>query len=290
MIKVDGQNFLIYKKDDIVVAFSQYRIPLEKSVKTSLFKKQLLTAITEIRTPNDELLVGRYGTLNASRSFFDLENVLFYNIGASVFNKKCERGISFSALSIEEMQRLREEYAVPSNFTHIYEYSLKAKERCVSLNGKAIVEWEAIPFCNLKGAKPADCWKCLRENEDLMHIGQAIDCEKSDRFIVCLCVEKPASSALNISSAMKPLLDGLICAFHGGRDIEKQEELAIKLGCEEQRLDNFRLNLLGKRDYVSFYRDNIKWNPADHLCQSVCITVVEGASWKLAGSLYNVNN
>ena len=70
--------------------------------------------------------MGRYGSTDTINVFYDVENVLFYNIWTAVFKDLVKFGISFSSLEEAEIKKILEQYG--SEYSCIYEYSLISNE------------------------------------------------------------------------------------------------------------------------------------------------------------------
>ena len=49
------------------------------------------------------------------------------------------------------------------------------------------------------------------------------------------------------------------------------------------------MDILGRREskYLQIYRDNVKWNPADDLCNYVDIAIKDGDEWSVSGKIYS---
>lgn len=290
-----NDNFKIINDGSRVLALSKFRIPFDLYLLKGHRKENILSfrehLITEIKTLNpkkNEILFGRYGSTDTVNVFYDVENVLFYNIGTAVFKDLVKFGISFSSIEETEIKNILEQYG--SEYSCIYEYSLVSDENSREDNS-LIAKWDACDFCKFKGSKPTDYWKAIRNIDSKISVFNSIDCNNGDTFSLDLTVFVPKNTDINIATSMKPFLDGLICAFHGAEKMEHDFSYLIeKVDCDDNWLHNKNMNLLGNRQYLYKYRENIKWNPADDLCKKVRIILktTDDPTWKLSGKIFKI--
>ena len=282
--------FFIKKNEQSIIVFSQFRIPFDMPKSGAeiikIFKNDLIKAINNLKPFENCILEARYGT--TKKSFYDVENILFYNIGTSKFKPFTNQGVVFSAVSEEEIIDLRNKYNIPDEYAHYYEYKLiknKKQKEFTSL----LAELKNISLKCL-GITPATTWKTIKTNENNIQVYNSIDCDCGDTFSIVLEIKKPKNSSFNIMTAMKPLLDGLICAFHNSQFTEDElEYFSQKLNCNKSLLIKNSINVLGERKskYLQIYRNNVKWNPADDLCNYVAISVKDGNGWSINGNIYS---
>ena len=130
----------------------------------------------------------------------------------------------------------------------------------------------------------------IRTNKKNIQVYNSIECDCRDTFSIVLEIIKPKNLSFNIMTAMKPLLDGLICAFHSSQFTEDElEYFSQKLNCSKSFFAENPIDVLGEREsqYLQIYRNNVKWNPADDLCDYVTISVQEGNDWLVSGKIYS---
>lgn len=290
------KNFIIINKNNRILALSKFRIPFdlymlkgERKENILSFRDNLISAIKTLTLNDGDILYGRYGSTDTVNVFYDVENILFYNIGTAVFKDLTQNGISFSSLNKSEIKNILEQYG--NEFSCIYEYNLISSNESFGEDSNLIAKWAPNVFCKFKGSKPVDYWKAIRNIDSEITIFDSIDCNNGDAFALDMSVFIPKNTDINIATSMKPFLDGLICAFHGEEKMEQDFSYLIeKVNCKEEWLHNKKMNLLGDRQYLYKYRDNIKWNPADDLCKKVRIKleVTDETVWKLAGKIYKI--
>lgn len=288
-------HYQFLKKDEkAVIVFSKYRVPFGKT-KTDAeiigrLKQDIKQAVEALRCDEDESLQARYGEIG-EKTVYDVENVLFYNFGTASFAKLMQRGVNFSVAQNEEVETLRKTYNLSDEYTHYYEYAL-VKTVAETKFENVLAEWKNIPLPCV-GLKPAQVWRTLKENADKICVKDRIATERKDTFAMALRIEKPQGQRFCLSSSIKPLLDGLVCALHSSEFAKKDLALIVeKLQCDNETLLDERIAVLGEREkgFVRVYpnsRNKVTWNPADDLCKYVSVTVEEGTAWNISGTVYS---
>ena len=126
----NGIPYYIFVNRDIsnVVVFSKFCIPFNipkaKSQFLKNYKNDLIKAIRNIRPFDNCILQAKYGTTESKKNY-DLENVLFYNIGTTHFKLFTNKGVKFSVATNQEINKLRKQYNIPDEYTHYYEYRIE---------------------------------------------------------------------------------------------------------------------------------------------------------------------
>ena len=238
---------------------------------------------------------GRYGTTDTKKSFYDLENVLFYNLNlAAEETTKYYRNICFSKIAQEELAQIQHCKNIPEEFCHCYEYFADSAPYVSSEKQILIAQWDDLPFSPVKSSmRVSDYWVAMKQNSEKINIFGSIDTGRKEQFSLHLKIETPKNRELKVLTVMKPLLDAIISALHGGDFSEEEVKLfAEKLGVPEKWIENGSANILGNRQYIQCYpsKNGIKWNPADDLCSKISISVVQGKSWKLSGWIYKIDD
>ena len=124
----------------------------------------------------------------------------------------------------------------------------------------------------------------IRENLDCIDIQGRIE----DKSLFGMVLDITLPTKVLPASVMKPLLDGLICAFHGEEGRAEQTLKMMFDNSMDLTISSKKLNLFGDREYVSQYRgeNSYKWNPEDERLQFAWITVHTGKSAELSGKIY----
>lgn len=281
----------IFGDDEKVLAFSKQWIPFETRKEgigagIGAFKTALRNAISGLRAKNNGMLCGKYGTTAPVKTCFDLENVLFYNIGNKPLSGLTAGGIAFSMMGNAEAETLRREHEVPPEFCHTYLYSVKNEDITPSESGLTLAGWKPFPCGKLTGKNAADFWKLFKsEKTDVYPPEPDIKLQSPLCFALFLTITKPKGTLFRVQSVMKPLLDGLICSLHSAsEDMGDTSVYAEKLHCDPSYFQTE--GVLGEREFLRSYRNNsLKWDPADDRCKKAMIRVQEGENWTISGEV-----
>jgi len=97
------------------------------------------------------------------------------------------------------------------------------------------------------------------------------------------------ASFTNVVNAMKPMIDGVICAFHTPDGIAV-DEVSKLLNINKEVFLSAEKTCLGKRCYISPYRKSIKWNPQDERLDYVVIepVIVDDEKFSFSGQLFAI--
>jgi hypothetical protein len=256
---------------------SDIRLPFEP-------KGEALALREEIRRNVRSFRPCEYNHLSASlisneKSFFDAENVLFYNVGSA----------AFSHLQLDEISFSLESDPMCSNNKYTYHYELTSKVAA------EVTQNTIIEFCFdinelLSDMKPLDYWLAFTQGDIIT--SQLIDPQEFGLSIVFDIPKKHR----NITSLIKPLIDGLIASFHYQSSVDQRvlDYISKKTHISEydvmSKLRHKEHSFLGERKLISSYREGIKWNPADEKCTRVNLKQVIGSSPKIKvhGKVYSI--
>lgn len=238
---------------------------------------------------DNEVLLASYAESSPKRKY-DLENRLFYNIGSGAFSGifcTYPKEAAFVAAS------------KPNNGQYIYKYKVVSEEEAKEyLEGKTlIVKWQDIPIGPKQGKddKPDRYYEAIRRETDSIKI--MIDDPKPDHILdrapfgIKIELTVPGSNKRlrpQPASVMKPLLDGVICAFHGEDGEKTKEAVKKRFGLEKNNNELFEasnLNIFGNHNYLT--KSN-RWNPEDDRLQFgwIIVNSSEGEKYKMSGSIY----
>ena len=251
-------------------------------------KEEIRKTVGQLEVGDNEVLLASYAEGNPKRKY-DLENRLFYNIGSGAFSDifcTYPKEAAFVAAS------------KPNNGQYIYKYKVVSEEEVKEyLEGKTlIVKWQDIPIGPKQGKddKPDRYYEAIRRETDSIKI--MIDDPKPDHILdrapfgIKIELTVPGSNKRlrpQPASVMKPLLDGVICAFHGEDGEKTKEAVKKRFGLEKNNNELFeasKLNIFGNHNYLT--KSN-RWNPEDDRLQFGWIIVKrEGKEYKMSGSIY----
>lgn len=275
---------------DFYIPFAISRTDPVKSARIGGFKARLRTAIQTLRPREGEVLLAQYAEGGEKDRFFDLENMLFYNVGASAFAACAMYGIAFSRLPDRAAFCQRNGI---QNREYVYSY------QCLPLAGveslfsglPPLANWRDVPLNRQEADTPAKYWKALRGERDRVTAFARAESSVSDGFALRIDLRLP--DRIRLANRIKPLLDGVICAFHG-ENAQVQaclNDFCTRQHCEELSAPRRFPAVLGERAYIRPYRhgQSFSWNPADHLCGLALVTVSYGGRTPLfSGEIYQM--
>ena len=273
--------------DNQVNAWSVQYIPFEPKDWRRTMRDELRLAINEI-SPDGNGLYAAY--ISESDQFCDVENVLLYNIGASAFKTLSSYGLcferGFDPAPVSDTNNLA--------LSHYYHYSQGSAFRLWEEN-KTLASWQKIALPTLTStSKPHMFWYALKTGD----VRCAHHVAPLKQFGLDIRLRLPETAWCNLAVLIKPLLDGVISAFHE-QDVPCEnimlQRLAALTGSSvaeaERLLFAVVYPVLEARPIVSAYRQGIIWNPEDDACVACRVTVQRSAdnkSWSMDGRLFSV--
>lgn len=238
---------------DSVELWSDVRLPFEPKGTMKQARNALRKGIRSLVVDDARWLAADY--VSAQLAFVDVENVLFYNVGTSVFSASIAHGLT--AKRVYQEPRLS---PTGCEYPHYQRYKM---DPVVPLaESDALLTFESPPLTS--AMKPHDVWWAASR------ASVAGIVEVTGRY--WLDVQLPGSASLNLAASMKPLLDGIISALH---HVHELDHVAIERLCsvarwsESEVIERLRrpaAPILGARSVVRSYREFIKWDPADDRC------------------------
>ena len=260
----------------MIRVYSEERLNFEPQDWRKDFKKDLSIAIKELVQNGD---VFKAELITEVREFFDVENILFYNLGTANF-KKLDTKVVW--LSLERGETLH-------NKKYVYEYSFV--DSVPEINEDIIAEWSNITIEKpTTGRKPLDYWLSFKKSNSI----KINSVNYSGEFGLSIKIDKPQNEDLNIINIQKPLLDGIISVFHDITKVDKDvvEYIASKEHYSVEMIESFfrnnKIAVLPKWNIIPKYREGIKWNPQDEKCTEVRIVVRDTAdkNYRISGYMF----
>jgi hypothetical protein len=274
----------------VVEAWSRCRLPFEPRGWLRDLRADLRAAAALLVADKGSVLRAVYAT--ADPTACDVENVLLYNVGPGSFARAATQGV-----------RLERTDVVPASTTpvaaglHYHRYELEERGSGFRhwQQEAELASWPAVqvpPLTSTIG--PTRLWWAIRTSDQVSvrlpattpaHLGPNI------RLTV------PAGAPFNLASALKPLLDAVVCAFHahtGDSGTEPGARVGQALGVEAAIVDDLvrreERAVLGTRRLLWPWRDGVQWNPADDCCAAIEVLVDTHAagSWLCSGRLYTL--
>lgn len=268
-----------------IEVFSDRRLPFEPKGWLVELRSAIRNSVASLMADAESILHATY--VSPVSGLFDVENVLFYNVGATCFQKASSHGLLFERGFGPPPQ-------APSGQMrpHYHSYSIQPRSVVPSrwMIGETLATWST----DLSGLQdPSRVW--LETQPSLFLTNKGLE-GFDGPFGLDIELQVPARKGLNVASAMKPLLDGLISALHaydGTPPGEVVRRLAKHLEVDEQSIRMALANrngaLLQPRRLVVTRRNGVQWNPADDLCHVCKIRVTyEAAAYAVSGSVFNL--
>lgn len=246
-------QFYIRTSESSIEFWTDIRIPFEPKDSILDMRNVLREALRAISPVNNHILKAEF--ISEVKEFFDVENALIYNIGTSTFRKFTDDGL-----------HVKRDYSIPGHspsgrlYRYLYKYSFAPVPKSPSITPSISFSLSELN----SSTKPHHIWWAMCS-------GTAVSFPIVNGSFR-LHIQAPSASA-NFTNVIKPLLDGVICAMHPAANIDDDAvaRLASKTGWSrleiKKNLQNPPLPLLNQRKILSSYRNFIKWDPEDELCE-----------------------
>jgi hypothetical protein len=226
------------------------------------------------------------------QSFFDVENVLFYNVGPSAFSHLNIKTLQFER-AFEHPSFVNEE----QHYEHYQSYKIIEQDGKMSAywtKEYTLATWENIAIPKLSSEiKPHSIWHVMKTGSFKIQ-----DRIKSNYYGLEVTIKPPLHTQFNLVSVIKPLLDGIISAFHH-HDSSELDKVVYRLNnytnlptkeIEHLLLDSSN-SILGARNLIQPYRNGVKWNPEDDAFQFIKINVQPqhlNSGWSIDGEIFTI--
>jgi hypothetical protein len=278
-----GGPYLVQTKEAaagaVVAAWSADRLPYEPRGWLAAFRDELRVALRRLEAAPHELLYALYAS--AQEDFFDVENILFYNVGTPSLARAGRYGVCYERAY--HVPAPPHPVSWPARHYHGYRLQPASPGFVHWQEGPVLARWQ---FTTGERADLTDCTRLWFRLKTTGHI-EALRAAPRQPFILRVLITAPPAAPLVATNLLKPLSDGVVCAFHGhnGQDeVEICRRLAARLQTEPGAVHTF-LNdeataVLGTRRLLWPYRNGVQWNPADDLCVAAELRVRPAAGHK----------
>jgi hypothetical protein len=285
-------NYLIkgIGEDKTVELWSTKRLPFETKGWLKVMREELKKELKLLKRKPNEIL---YGSFQSSSGItgYDVENILFYNVGNSAFSHLKITDICFEK-SFNNIEAPLKEFDELVNSHSLYKLHPRDRLEPYWKKKNVLASWENVNLLNVKDAY--SYWCSMRQGPVILH---AANDDNEFGLEITLHLSRKEKFSLP-SDSMKKLLDGVICAFHIHNGLNEEEianrlskKLQLNAGKIREMLQDDSTNLLGGRSIFNLYReDSLFCNPADDLCVFVRITIVPTDCVKsmISGQLFSV--
>jgi hypothetical protein len=222
--------------------------------------------------------------------FFDVENVLLYNVGSGAFSS-----ISNHQVIIERSFAKEPFLNSSSQFKHYHRYSYTIEENIEPYWKKntTIFQWTNLQIPSLKD-KPHEYWyymKRLQTKEKFTSL------DVDTYYGIQINIGVPLGKKVNLTGICKPLLDGIISAFHNykGSDLEEvASRVSTLLNKDQNEISNLlmdeQFSILRAREVVRRFQNGVQWNPADDYCYQIQLKThyATVTNWTIGGEIYTL--
>lgn len=276
-------------ESNVVELWSSKRLPFQPKGWLYDMRSSLIGAISQIKISDDAFMRATY--CSAVQSLCDLENILLYNVGTGNFKKLCQQGFLLE-------RSFQSAPYVPGGFNgyqHYQRYEITSSLQlpvCWNVE-KVLASWEDILLDKMNvNTKPHEYWKAMKENKVTIFTNEAYE----GFFGLEIQITMQKRKSFNTAAVVKPLLDGIIAGFHVHKGMETElvsSRLAQALSVDSSFVTKLLLDgtmaVLGERNLLHPFQNNVQWNPADDKCVSIKITCQyndERTTPSISGCLY----
>lgn len=271
-----------------VEVWSRTRLPFEPKGWLMDLRSEIRAAVGTLDCGSGQAIHAVYAS--STMDFFDVENVLFYNVGVGYFARSARWGLRFERSFAEPPPMY--EGAVAPNYQS---YRLEPKQEgftCWTAS-RRLAEWDSVSCRPISaGTRAESVWYDMKRGtiRVLGGTGQGVK-----RFGLALTIHAPNGSVLNLAAVVKPFFDGVVASFHqhdDAGDKEVSRRLALSLGVDldeiHAALQDRERNILGTRRLLWPWGDYVQWNPADDSCVAGSLMLEHSERWYLSGQLFEV--
>ncbi|MCF8567817.1 hypothetical protein LLE49_24150 [Alicyclobacillus tolerans] len=280
----------VSQSDSTVELWSTARLPFEPKGWVRQMRDDLRQALQQIRPETHKpFLQAAYISTNTGH--FDTENVLLYNVGVAAFKHLCLHGISFKhTVQVPPSCPV----TLDGDAGHYYRYEVTPTATLPLANdNETIARWNSTACPPLtQSAKPHVLWGLLRQQD-----ATTIEMEWSGTFGLELTLSVPRGAVVNVAGLVKPLLDGIVSAFHahdGSYLSDVTNRLSSLAGLSSAYIETLLMEsdkaVFGRKRLIYPHGHGVQWAPNDHLCVEATLHVdyVDDMEWTLSGRLYAI--
>ena len=276
---------------NIVELWSSKRLPFEPKGWQHDMRASLRTAISRLVVDDNSILIALYKS--SDKNLCDIDNILFYNIGSAVFENVCYNGF-FLERSFGSVNQLSEKSEIYSHYMR-YEFFNQNRQPVYWKIKKELASWKNLKIKKLTSISKAHMfWQVFKENQISVFTDKIYDGYYGIEIELVLSKNDKINSAILI----KPLLDGVISAFHSyeGNQLEEvSERLAIKLSENAEYISTLlvdkTISIFGSRCVLHPFKNYVQWNPSDDKCviiKLICKYIENNNSRMISGRLFEV--
>ena len=253
----------------------------------------LRAAVRALAAADGEVLRGVFAS--SLKDPCDAENILFYNVGSSPFQRSSTNGVRFERT--HTVPPAADALGFVARSYHRYELVARDEAWQYWRRGSALAVFSEAEVPRLTSeTKVHQIWQTLSPVRRLRNAG----IRTGTPFGIQLSIQVPSRAPVNTTAIIKPLLDAAIssCHVHDGSALAV---LAKRLGellgenpaAIAHRLMDDNNAVLGRRRLLSPRATGFQWNPADDACVAASVDIVHtdrdtDGQWLVSGELVDI--
>ena len=279
----------------LVEAWSTERLPFEPEGWKLKFRNEIRAALRSLSSLPDSSLIASY--ISPTKGFCDVENILFYNVGSAPFAHLRNKRICFERVFAKPPTPPCED---ASDWNHYLSYQLTSEERPFTYWKPLhlpLAKWENLPCGVLTStSKATSVWHRFKLGIAKGKVQRLISHSVLPTNLgLKLTIHAPKGTSFNLTSVIKPLVDGIVAAFssHDGSNTSLiSGRLASALNVNQSDIERLlvdrTMDILGTGKLVRPRARGVQWNPKDDLLVAGDILLVDDTfrqEWQLSGEL-----
>lgn len=269
--------YILRSTADVVEMWSAVRLPFQPRGWQIDMRNDLRRALQGLALTSSGRLHAVYGAADDG-ALVDTENVLLYNVGG-----KALRPLTARALTFERSYRVAPQppglASADSQVLQHYQRYGNASDTSFEFwrPGRVLGAFFDVPVASV--AKPAPIWKAIRDHAT----PPGETATAATRFLIKVEITDtgPSNPAGSVATIVKPVLDGIISAYHshegsdGVAEAHRLEGAGIGDAQSFQaQLSDRRWGALGPRRLLRLFgATGVQWNPADDFCVGARVTL-----------------
>ena len=263
-----------------VEAWATFRLPFEPHAGRRQYRERLKQALSELRGVSTGVVHALYVS-RTSPANCDVENVLFYNVGAGAFRQLAPGGLSFEC-------RAEHPPVAPDGraFDHYVRYAISDGGRTISTasSDHVIAQISDAPIRRLRSdSKPWEIWQDIEREFDRRECAKD-QREVSGSFGIDLVLSMSLRDNLNLAGALKPLFDGVVSTLHQPASVDPRvvQLVTAQIGERSDTVVRWFTRDVPVRVSTAcpteLYRGSVRWHPDDSRLRAGGVFIEHGGS------------
>ena len=276
-------------QSQLVQLWSSKRLQFEPKNWMKEMRNELRECLRQLTPIKNGTLYCKFCT-SEGHSYFDVENVLLYNVGSGSFSHISNHHLIIER-TFEKIPSI-ENTSVHKHY-HLYKYTTGENLIPYWKKDNIVIQWNSLQLPSLQ-EKPHEYWYRMKK---LICKVKSLPLINDTNYGIKINLGVPSGKKVNLTSICKPLLDGIISAFHkySGDDLdEMSNRLAQILGKEKKEIAELLLEdqfaILGNREVIRKFKNGVQWNPADDCCYQIELNAypTTGTDFQIDGEVYTI--